>query len=335
MSDPTQDRPPIRSAANYAADLERAFASLLRILALFEETEIESAHLPGGWTPKTVVAHVGFWDHVQTERMMAALAGPEAQARIPWPTTDNNERAVADQERAWDEVLTQATRARQRLVDFAAGLTPEMLAATYAEGDRTLSIARLLDHMVKHVREHAGELFAYCGSLDRWGRDGWRAFLIRQQRNLLDAIGGMSEAWLVSERVSDNWTGRDLLAHVLCWEEYAWAVTKKWPAPSSQDLAPWFVPGEDEDQTNDRLMAEKIDHTLIDLLDWLTTYHRRTLRSFDSMSDEDLRSEGETGFGRESFTGFLYGMAMHTAEHAAHIWQARPDSSRGSGEGAD
>lgn len=324
MSTHTLEKPKIRTAPAYAESLTRSFDRLLNILAFFEPEEIESARLPDGWTPKALVAHVAFWDHVQTERMMAALAGPAAQAQIPWPETDNDDRAAIDEARAWDAVLAEAKAARQRLVDFATGLDDATLAATFPEGERTLSIAHLLDHMAGHAMEHGSTLMAFCGSLDRWGRDGMRAFLVRQQANLLDAIGGMSEAWLVSERVSGDWTSRDVLAHVLCWEEFAWAVTKAWPNASAADLSPWMVAGEDEDQTNARLMAEKIDHTLIDLLDWLTTYHRRTLRTFDGMSDDDLRSVGETGFGRDSYTGFLYSMAMHATEHAAEIWRARP-----------
>ncbi len=174
--------------------------------------------------------------------------------------------------------------------------------------------------------EHAGEVMGFCNSLARWGRDGWRRFLIKQHTNLMDAIGGMSEAWLVSQPVEGTWTSRDVLTHVLCWEEFTWAVIAPWPQTEGVDLAHWLVAGEEGDATNDRLMAEKIDYTLIDLVDWLTTYHRRTLRIFDKLTDEQLGTVAYTGFGRDSFLGFLYSMSMHTADHAALIWQHRPDA---------
>ncbi len=78
-----QDHPQILTPQGYAHALEPSFDTLLRILALLDPTEIESTRLADGWTPKALVAHIGFWDHMHTERMKAALVGPEAQAAIP------------------------------------------------------------------------------------------------------------------------------------------------------------------------------------------------------------------------------------------------------------
>ena len=322
----SQEALPVLTAAEHAQALRQRYDSLIRTLDLLDPAELSTARLPGGWTPTSLLAHVAYWDHIQTERMMAALAGPEAQAAAPWPRTDNDARAAADEQRAWAEVLAEAETARQRMIDFTATLSPEILAATYPEPTRTLSLNTLLTHMAGHVSEHAKEVMAFCTSLDRWGRDGWRRFLIKQHTNLMDAIGGMSEAWLVSQPVEGAWTSRDVLTHVLCWEEFAWAVIQPWPQTEEVDLSHWLIAGEDGDATNERLMAAKIDYNMIDLVDWLTTYHRRTLRIFDKLTDEEIRTEAYTGFGRDSLTGFLYSMSMHTADHAALIWQHRPDA---------
>lgn len=326
MTDSAQAPSPIKSGADHAHTLRQRYDSLIRTLGLLKPEELATARLPTGWTPTSLLAHVAFWDHIQTERMMAALVGPEAQAAVPWPKTDNNARAAADEGRAWADVLAEADAARQRMIDFAAGLSPEILAATYPEPNRTLSINELLTHMAGHAQEHADEVMGFCGSLARWGRDGWRRFLIKQHTNLMDAIGGMSEAWLTSQPVEGTWTSRDVLAHVLCWEEFAWAVIQGWPDTAEVDLAHWLVAGEEGDATNARLMAEKLDYTLIDLVDWLTTYHRRTLGAFDKLTDEQLSAVAYTGFGRDSLIGFLYTMSIHTADHTALIWQHRPDT---------
>ena len=327
MTATTQEIPSVFTPAQHAAALRRSHDSLIRTLDLLEPAELRAAHLPGGWTPTALLAHVAFWDQFQTDRMMAALAGPDAQAALLRPgAADNNARAAADAGRDWEEVLAQADAARQRLVDFAAALSPEILAAIYPEGERILSLNVLLTHMVKHAREHAQEVMDYCGSLARWGRDGMRRFLVQQHTHLMDAIGGMSEEWLVSERVVGAWTSRDVLAHVLAWEEFAWVVLQGWPDPDEKEMAHWLVAEEGEDDTNARLMAEKVDFNRVDLVDWLTTYHRRTLGAFDELSDEELQTKGNTGFGRDTVTGFLHSMSMHTAEHAAEIWRHRPDA---------
>ncbi len=123
------------AATDHAQALRRSYDSLIRTLGLLDPEELATARLPGGWTPTSLLAHVAYWDHIQTERMMAALVGPEAQATAPWPKTDNNDRATADEGRAWADVLAEADTARQRMIDFAAGLSPEILAAIYPERD--------------------------------------------------------------------------------------------------------------------------------------------------------------------------------------------------------
>lgn len=305
--------------------LQRSYEDLIHTLALLEPEELESVRLANGWTPKATLAHVAFWDAFQTRRMQAALAGESAATGLQLPDEDNDQRAARDAQRPWAEILAEADAARQGLIDFAASLTPEALARPYPEGERQLDLAALLTHMIKHTREHTWEIQAYARSLERWGREGMRAFLDRQFTHLLDAIGGLDEESLTTVPVCGVWSARDVLAHVLAWEEYGWQVVQQWPQVDRESLAPWLE-GEHIDAINARLLAQKEGQTLIDLLDGLATMQRRTLTFFDQASDQLLESQGDYGWGQEgSLLGFLFDLAQHRAEHAGDLWQARAD----------
>ena len=153
MSELTDD-----CATAYATELESSFADLLALFGELSPAAIESATAGDGWTPKTLLAHVAFWDAYQTRRMEAALAGASAAQGFPRPETDNDTRFEQDGARAWTEVLSAAQSARAQMVTFARGLDEAALTADLPEGDHTLSLARLLRHMINHTNAHAADL---------------------------------------------------------------------------------------------------------------------------------------------------------------------------------
>lgn len=304
-------------------DLEESFAEFWHNLSLLERHEWESPCLPGDISPKALVAHVAFWDDFQRRRMEAALTGAWAEAR-EWPAEDNDARFARDAARPWEEVAAEARANRAALVAFARSLTPEQVAAVYREGGKERPVlAILLPHMAGHAREHGQELRRYAGSLARWGREGFRRFYVQQFTALLDTIGGLDEATLTTVPVCGAWSAKEVLAHVLVWEEYALEVLRGWPEPDPARLVRWL--GESGslaqvDEINEALLAEWADRTLIDVLDGLATVHRRILREYDRIPAGALGQEGAFGWGeRGDRVQFLYEFSLHHAEHAAHI----------------
>ncbi|CAN5645529.1 hypothetical protein BH10CHL1_BH10CHL1_49480 [soil metagenome] len=312
----------------YAEQLQRSYTNLGETLALLDTDELGQAALHNGWSPKSLVAHVAFWDDFQLRRMQAAMRGETVES-IVWPPQDNEQRAQIDSTRDWSVILAEADLARQRLVEFAQELTPENLATTYPIYEDVSSLSHLLEHMVHHTKVHTAQLQRYCGSMQRWQRADLRKFLTQQHINLMDSIAGMTEATILSAQVCGVWSIRDVLAHVLSWNEFAYLVMRRWPQPDKAALQAWLpIEGATAinqfDIVNERLLAARKDLDIIGIADWLTTYHRRTLRIFDQLSDAELASEGdyvwsETGEAARLF----YEFAVHEAEHAAQIWRYR------------
>ncbi|MBI3958222.1 MAG: DinB family protein [Chloroflexi bacterium] len=308
----------------YADRLVQSYQRFSEVLALLEPTEYAAACLPDGWTPVATVAHVAFWDNYQRRRMEAALTSAWAE-QLPRPAKDNSVRAAADASRSWEDVLAEADANRQKLVHFARGLTPEQIAGVYREGGQERPVVQiLLDQMARHVRGHGQTIHNYCGSWQRWGRAGFRVFYARQSWNFLDTISGLSEATCLGVPVVGEWCVREMLAHVLVWDEYCYQLAKQWPNVDMTSLAPW-VEGE-IDEVNARLVGEKVGMGMIDLLDGLVTVHRRILRHYDRLSDEAIQTVCEYGWGqKDTLMDVLYGIATHTAEHAAQLYEARRD----------
>ena len=316
VSSPTPDQ--------LADALERSMRLLWETVALLEPDELESARLPGGWTPKALVAHIAFWDDYQTRRMAAAYRGESATAGFARPATDNDARAAEDEARPWEEVAAAAQAARANLVAFARSLPPEALARDYPEGDQTLSLLERLQHMARHVRSHCRELQLYCGSMQRWTRPALRDLMAEQHTNLMDSIGGLTEATMVSAQVCGVWTIRDVLAHVLSWNEYCAHLLAQWPPPDPATVAEWaWRDGDTMDTVNERLLAARAHLSLIDIADGLSTYHRKIMTAFDRFSDAQLNEEGQTWDGVGPLSCFFFEIYAHEAEHAAQIWAYR------------
>lgn len=306
-----------------ADQLQATYDQIWRILALFDGTEVETSRLENNWTPKAVLAHVAFWDERQRQRMEAAISGASAKNGVVFPTQDNDERATLDATRPWEEVVTAADNARQQLIAFARSLDPDSLAQSYPEGERTLSVQKLLEHMARHTQLHSNELYCYAGSMHRWSRADLRAFVLRQHTNLMDGISGLTEETMLVTAVCGFWSIRDVLTHVLAWNEFEYVLLNGWPQTEPTKLAAWHHDG-GTDALNAQLLATRASLNMIDICDGLMTYHRRLLRAFDRASDEQLRSNGDYGWGDQgSLSGLFYSFALHEAEHAAEIWHFR------------
>jgi uncharacterized damage-inducible protein DinB len=312
------------SSTELAEELAYSAYLFWESLAEMEREEIECARLASGWSAKSVVAHLAFWDDYQRRRMEAALAGTSQAEGFARPLSDNDERARGDAAHPWAEVEEAAKIARQQLVDFARNLPAEALAQEYQEGEQSLSILKLLQHMARHVRLHRREIQAYCGSLQRWGRAGLRKLMVEQHSNLMESMSGLSEETMLAAQVCGVWTIRDVFAHVLSWNEVCSLLLRHWPEPKPELIAEWkWLQGDSMAAMNERLLAARAHLTMIEIADGLTTEFRRMLRVFDKASDEALCSEGLTWGGPGVMSNFFYEIYVHEAEHAAQIWAFR------------
>ena len=322
--------------AEYAEKLRRSYLNYRWPLFLLEPDEYTRPCLENGWTPLASAAHIAYWDSFQLRRMQTAI-DPLGVEPTPVSVESNDERA-AGEIRSWNTVLTEADDARQALISFALSLTDEQIEAEYEHrGERTQIVKLLLERMPQHAAEHAVDVHRYCFSPDRWGRDRLFRFYRHHFDSLLNAITGLTEESCTSVRVNGNWTVRDVLAHILAWDEYVLELVKRWPdisLPDHQDSGPEDGSADDlshwasgdVDTVNTRLQEARAGLTMIEVLDGLATCHRRIVSRCRRLSDEALETEVEYDQGeRGNVVNLLVSTSAHTADHAAEIYAARAD----------
>ena len=322
--------------AEYAEKLRRSYLNFRWRLFLLEPDEYTRPCLENGWTPLASAAHVAYWDSFQLRRMQSAI-DPDGVEPAPVSVASNDEMA-AGENRSWDTVLTEADEARQALISFALSLSDDQIEAEYEDrGGRSQIVKMLLERMPEHVAEHAVDVHRYCFSTDRWGREHLFRFYRRHFNNLLDSITGLTEESCTTVPVSGDWTVRDLLAHILAWDEYVLELVKRWPdisltdalsegpeANGGDELSEW-ASGE-VDTVNARLQDARAGLTMIEVLDGLATCHRRIVNRCRRMSDEAMRTEVEYDEGeRGNVVNLLVSTSAHTADHAAEIYAARAE----------
>lgn len=322
--------------AAYAEKLRRSYLNYRWPLFLLEPEEYTRPCLENGWTPLASAAHIAYWDSFQLRRMQSAI---DPLGREPSPVSvESNDEMAAKEDRSWDTVLSEADEARQALISFALSLTDDQIEAEYEDrGKRSKIVKTLLERMPDHVAEHAVDVHRYCFSTDRWGRDRLFRFYRRHFNGLLDSITGLTEDSCTTVPVNGDWTVRDLLAHILAWDEYVLELVKRWPdisLPDAQSAVPEAEGGDelsdwasgDVDTVNARLQDARADLTMIEVLDGLATCHRRIVSRCRRMSDEAMRTEVEYDEGeRGNVVNLLVSTSAHTADHAAEIYAARAD----------
>lgn len=287
-------------------ELQSTHDSLLRVLALLTPEEIESAALESGETPKAVLAQVAAWDRVQARRLEAVIAGASAL-----PGQPPGKGAPFDVSRPLESLLEEAESARAALIRCAT------------KGNRAPTMEQIIADCLASTRRSTDDLWRYCGSMRRWRPESLRAFLVRQDANLMDSLGGLTEEMLTAPGAIGAWSLRDGLVHILAWREYGYRVVKQWPQVDRAALAPWLE-GDDGDAINAGLLAERAALNMIDIADGLTTYHRRLLTLLDRAGAANLATYGDPGWGEASeLSAFVYGLTLHEMEHAEEIWQWR------------
>jgi hypothetical protein len=313
-------------------ELRTTHDSLLRVLALLTPEEIESAALESGETPKAVLAQVAAWDRVQTWLLEAVLAGASALPGAAQPGQPLDKGTSFDASHPLESLLAEAEAARAALIRCAAALAPDQWATPYFADNRTLTAEQIIAGCVASTRRYTDEMWRYCGSMRRWRPESLRAFLVRQDANLMDSLGGLTEETLTAPGAIDGWSLRDGLVHILAWREYGYRVVKQWPQVDRAALTLWLE-GDDVDAINAGLLAARAALNMIDIADGLTTYHRRLLTLLDQAGAAHLATYGDPGWGEASeLSAFVYGLTLHEMEHAEEIWRWRVGRVEGLGD---
>lgn len=299
-------------------ELQRSMLFLAR-----EETLLPGVH--SEWCVRDVISHV-----TGREATFFAAVRNLAQDGDPCFPDPLDEQvfnlAAVERRREFSlaEILDELDSLRQQILKHLRKLSNSALATTHrvrATGEQQ-SIADVLRHTAAHDWLHASGIWRWRVEADLLHRSEFRRRLVLERHSFLNAIGGMHEQEMVSVKTCGHWTVRDLMAHVLSWDEEVYRTLKQWTGER-----PWQDGALFDDEWNERQVDQRAELDVIELADGLATYHRRVVQFFDRQKPADLVAVAKAPWGEPmAMVTFLYEMAAHDAVHRAQI-----DAMRGRG----
>ena len=170
---------------------------------------------------------------------------------------------------------------------------------------------KALRRFLEHEREHTAQVRKILAAR----RCHLLARLAAQRAGLLEQLIGLDETTLTEVPVLDDWTVKDLLAHIAAWDRWELREMKRILGGEPPDLSAI----RDMDSYNAAVVAAWRDRTLVEVLAELQQARAAWVVWLRALPEEEFFQqrffEGEDW----SFSGCLEVQWQHDAEHAAQI----------------
>ena len=149
--------------------------------------------------------------------------------------------------------------------------------------------------------------------------------LRRQRERLLAVIAPLSEDELTSQPLVGDWSVRDILAHILSWEEEA-AKRLKFIAKGQPEKIKWVAPA-NVHEWNAKAREKKSDMPLAEVLTKLAARRQELSRLLEKLPEEALADGARTALS-VWFPNCTY---KHEEEHAEQIeaWRRELETTEG------
>ena len=299
-------------------ELTNARQELKRSLLFLTSEETRQPGIQTQWCVRDVMSHVTG----REATLFAAVRNlvNEGDPCFPDPLDERQFNLAAIERRSdfsMGEVMDELDSLRQQISKHLHKLPNRELFGTYevrASGEHQ-SIADVLRATVAHDHLHATGIWRWRAEAGVLHWEEFRRHIARERHELLNAIGGMHEREMVSVETCGSWTVRDLMAHVLSWDEEIYRTVKHWTGERDwQDGALY------DDEWNEHEVNERASLDVIDLADGLATYHRRVLLHCDKLAPLDLVAVARAPWGEPmAMVSLLCEMSGHDAVHRADI----------------
>jgi hypothetical protein len=143
------------------------------------------------------------------------------------------------------------------------------------------------------------------------------ARLAAERSWLLWLMMGLDETTLVESPVVDDWTAKDLLAHIAAWDEVMARRVELVLAGCEEEIA--IYTGAEEDACNAAFHIERKNWTLAQAVATFQTARARFLAAVARLSDEEFDRQRSFTGGDASAREWMEWRARHDAAHAADL----------------
>jgi hypothetical protein len=310
------------------ARLAEERANLLRQLRGIDAQTLVASLVSDNWTAKDILAHLGVWDSLQTERMSLVLNG-----RINAIKEIGDEEAMESrnveihtlsQSLSFEQALAICLKERSGLL-AALNRIPDDLMHLDLElpwGWHT-NIQEWADWRWQHDAHHAQALQEWRSQLPREQKrqvgpvDLLRAYLKATRKELTTLVDHIPAAERVIKPVCGIWTLKDLVGHLTDWELVGLAGLRQLVA----GLTPKFNEQvEDFDEWNNAHAAARRDQPWDVVWRAFEETRNELMRLLDEMKDDVWQRPFSSPWGTE-INGYFWMVvwADHEQEHAADV----------------
>lgn len=299
-------------------EVSAARRELMRSLKFLSEREATTLEFRPDWCVRDVISHITAVEctALAAARHLSEVGSPEFHD--PLDEREFNIGAIQRRrEFSLNDVMDELDGTRRQLLKLVRKLSEHELYEDFPVGntDQMKSMADVLQYMAEHDYSHASDIWQWRVRMGLLKRDRFRDLILIERRTFMDSLAGLFENDMVRIEVCGHWTVKDVMAHILSWDEEAFRTVQCWTTER-----PWQEGALYDDEWNEKEVQKRRPMNVIDLADGLATYHRRWLQIFDQTSDQELVQMGLASWGeRMALISFFYEMAGHDAVHSPDL----------------
>ncbi|MEA3337631.1 MAG: maleylpyruvate isomerase N-terminal domain-containing protein [Chloroflexota bacterium] len=308
-----------------SAAINSARRELMRTLLFLTEQETTEITLHQDWNVRDVFSHITARECTALVAVRHLVEDGDPCFRDPVDEIEFNRSAVRRrQDFPADSVLDELDGIRRQLLGYLEELPDADLYRTFPIGrtSQEQSVAVVLQSLGSHDLEHAEGLWHWRLDHDLLRRDDFRESIIIARTDLLDSLGGLTEEIMLGETVCGHWTTRDVMAHVLSWDELMLHSAEHWQGGRSGQRQVRY-----DDEWNEAEVEKRSNLDVIALADGLATSLRKMVMLFNAVDDSDLILMAPAPWGDQmALISFFHEWAVHDDVHKPDLRQLQEAS---------
>ena len=293
--------------------LHMSRAELLHAMVGMSAEQLEQP-LWDDYSTRRVLPHIALWEGFEAERLQLLIDGRLGEI---------SQTAVDERNAAWhrnsaeitiDGGIAMLQKERNSLLNVIANAPDKFLQSTCKLGEKEYVIMNAITYSIEHDDDHARDIQAWRKANNAESMtEGPRAILVAYLRATRKALRALFDLIAGSDITIDQWTPKDILAHIAGWEPL---VLRSLQTNHAHDIS-------DTGPINHRLAGEAAEQSMDALLKSYAEGRQAVIHAVEKMSAAQL----EQSFSNpENWAGSIYNWVRvfpeHDLDHARELYTA-------------
>jgi hypothetical protein len=281
-----------------------------------------------GWTLKDVLAHLMVWERECCRSIEAFHQGGTYSIADFGNVDAYNARAYAENKDVpYQQLYAEWTAARENLLSILQAIKADAYSAliAYPSGRRG-ALDALVQEVAEHERDHMVDFLRALRTQAHWNEHEQFIKLLDIARWELEEItfSLSSEGWETIVYTESGWRVKDLVAHIIVWEQEALLALKAYHN-DGEYIIPGYVFGSSahEDAFNARVFEKCHDWDMLRISEEMRAAHSDLNMALAVLPDDKLNGEMMCAWGaRSTVSAMIADLVQHERNHTEDIKRA-------------